>query len=134
MTSKQILDTPSAPTALGPYSVAVESNGFVFVSGQVGFDPQSGERVADDIEVQARRVLDNIGLILSDAGLDYQDVVKTTVFLADIDDFPKVNEIYAEYFDHRSPARSAFQAGALPGGFLIEIEAVAARRAKEAES
>jgi 2-iminobutanoate/2-iminopropanoate deaminase len=131
LTSKQILDTPSAPSALGPYSVAVETHGLVFVSGQVAFDPDTGERVPEDIDSQARRVLDNIGLILSDVGLDYTDVVKTTIFLADIGDYPTVNEIYASYFRDRPPARSAFQAGALPGGFLIEIEVVAARRTTE---
>lgn len=105
----------------------------MFVSGQVGFDPATGERVADDIEVQTRRVLDNLGLILSDVHLDYTDVVKTTIFLADIGDYPVVNEIYGRYFGDGPPARSAFQAGALPGGFLIEIEAIAARRPREEE-
>lgn len=127
----EILDTPSAPKAIGPYSVAVEAGGLVFLSGQVAFDPETGERVPDDIEAQTRRVLDNIGLILGDLGLDYRDVAKTTIFLADIADYPKVNEIYAEYFGDHPPARSAFQAGALPGGFLIEIEVVAERRATE---
>jgi 2-iminobutanoate/2-iminopropanoate deaminase len=127
----EILDTPSAPKAIGPYSVAVEAGGLVFLSGQVAFDPETGERVPDDIEAQTRRVLDNIGLILSDLGLDYRDVAKTTIFLADIADYPKVNEIYAEYFGDHPPARSAVQAGALPGGFLIEIEVVAERRATE---
>ena len=127
----EILDTPSAPKAIGPYSVAVEAGGLVFLSGQVAFDPETGERVPADIEAQTRRVLDNIGLILGDLGLDYRDVAKTTIFLADIADYPKVNEIYAEYFGDHPPARSAVQAGALPGGFLIEIEVVAERRATE---
>lgn len=127
----EILDTPSAPKAIGPYSVAVEAGGLVFLSGQVAFDPETGERVPDDIEAQTRRALDNIGLILGDLGLDYRDVAKTTIFLADIADYPKVNEIYAEYFGDHPPARSAVQAGALPGGFLIEIEVVAERRATE---
>lgn len=124
----RILETPSAPAAIGPYSVAVEAGGFVFLSGQVAFEPATGERVPDDVESQARRVLDNIGLILGDLGLDYRDVVKTTIFLADMGDYPTVNEIYAAYFGDHPPARSAIQAGALPGGFLIEIEAVAATR------
>lgn len=126
--SKRVLETPSAPSAIGPYSVAVESNGFLFVSGQVGLDPATGDRVPDEIEAQARRVLDNIGLILGDASLDYSDVVKTTIFLADMGDYPVVNEIYGGYFDADPPARSAIQAGALPGGFLIEIEVIAATR------
>jgi 2-iminobutanoate/2-iminopropanoate deaminase len=124
----RILDTPSGPAAIGPYSAAVEAGGFVFLSGQVAFDPESGDRVPDDIEAQTRRVLDNIGLILGDLGLDYSDVAKTTVFLADMVDYPAVNEIYASYFGDQPPARSAFQAGALPGGFRIEIEVIAAKR------
>lgn len=125
---RQILDTPSAPPALGPYNVAVEGGGLVFISGQVGIDPSTGERAADDVEVQTRRVLDNIGAILGDQGLDYADVVKTTIFLADIAHFPLVNEVYGGYFSGAAPARSTVQVAALPGGFLIEIEVVAARR------
>ena len=127
--SKQILETPSAPNAIGPYNVAVEAHGLVFLSGQVGVDPVSGERAPDNVEVQAHCVLDNIGVILSDLGLDHSDIVKTTVFLADISDSPVVNDVYAGYFpDGAAPARSAVQAAALPGGYLIEIEVVAARR------
>lgn len=113
---------------MGPYSVAVEVGDLVFMSGQVGFDPVTGDRVADDIEVQTRRVLDNIGGVLADVGLDHSDIVKTTIFLADMADYPRVNEIYAEYFTDQPPARSAIQAAALPGGFLVEIEVVAAKR------
>lgn len=128
---KQILETPSAPAAMGPYSVAVEANGLVFLSGQVPIDPATGERAPDDIEAQARRVLDNIGHILGDIGLDHSDIVKTTVFLTDMAHYPLVNEIYAGYFTNGAPARSAIQAGALPGGYMIEIEVVAARRSRE---
>lgn len=123
---KSILPTPSAPAALGPYSVAVATGGLVFFSGQVPLDPATGERAPDDIEAQTRRVLDTIGLLLGDVGLDYSDVVKATIFMADIADYPKVNEIYTTYFEQEPPARSAIQAGALPGGFLIEIEVIAA--------
>lgn len=125
--SKRILETPSAPAAIGPYSVAVEAQGLVFLSGQVGLDPVTGERVADEIETQTHRVLDNIGLILGDLGLSHADIVKTTIFLADMGDYAKVNQIYSGYFSGEPPARSAIQAGALPGGFLIEIEIVASR-------
>lgn len=128
MSRKKILETPSAPPAMGPYSVAVEVGDLVFMSGQVGFDPVTGDRVADEIEVQTRRVLDNIGGVLADVGLDHSDIVKTTIFLADMADYPRVNEIYAEYFTDQPPARSAIQAAALPGGFLVEIEVVAAKR------
>lgn len=126
--SKQILATPSAPNAIGPYSVAVETAGLVFLSGQVGADPVTGERAPDDIELQTRQVLDNIGAILGDVGLDHSDIVKTTVFLADMADYPVVNQVYAGYFEGAAPARSAVGVAALPGGYLIEIEVVAARR------
>lgn len=124
---KSIPSTPSAPQPMAPYSVAAEAAGLVFVSGQVAIDPASGARAPDDVEAQAHRVMDNIGIILGDLGLGYDDIVKTTIFLADIASFPKVNEVYGSYFAGPPPARSTFQAGALPGGFLVEIEVVAAR-------
>lgn len=128
MSSKEILETPSAPPAMGPYSVAVATGDLVFFSGQVGLNPATGQRVADDIEVQTRRVLDNIGGLLGDVGLDFSDVVKTTIFMKDMGDYPRINDIYAEYFTERPPARSAIAAAALPGDFLVEIEVVAAKR------
>lgn len=128
----KVLNTPSAPAAVGPYSVAVESNGFVFLSGQVGADPATGER-ADDVAGQARRVMDNIGLILGDIGLDHSDIVKTTIFMADMADYATINDVYSSYFTDAPPARSAIQAAALPAGYLVEIEVVAALRAEESE-
>ncbi len=124
---KQVLSTPSAPGALGPYSVAVEAAGLVFVSGQVAIDPATGARAPDDVAAQADQVMRNIGAVLGDVGLGYDDIVKTTIFLADIADFPAVNDVYGSFFDSEPPARSTVQAGALPGGFLVEIEVVAAR-------
>jgi 2-iminobutanoate/2-iminopropanoate deaminase len=124
---KTIPATPSATKPIAPYSVATEANGLVFISGQVAVDPSTGERSPDDIAAQATRVLDNIGVILGDLGLGYGDVVKTTIFLTDMADFAKVNEVYGGYFDTDAPARSTFQVAGLPAGFLIEIEAVAAR-------
>jgi 2-iminobutanoate/2-iminopropanoate deaminase len=112
---------------MGPYSVVTEANGFVFVSGQVAVDPISKERSPDDVEAQTTRVMSNITAILGDLGLGLSDIVKTTIFLANIDDFPKVNDIYAGFLDNQPPARSTVQAGALPGGFLVEIDVVAAR-------
>jgi len=112
---------------LAPYSAATEAGGLVFLSGQVGLDPISGERAPDDVAAQAHQVMRNIGGVLGDLGLGYEDIVKTTVFLADISNFGDVNEVYKSYFDGSFPARSAVQAGALPGGFLVEIEVVAAR-------
>jgi 2-iminobutanoate/2-iminopropanoate deaminase len=124
---KTVPDTPSAPSPLAPYSIATEANGFVFLSGQVALDPATGERESDNIAAQTHRVMMNIGLVLGDLGLSFPDIVKTTIFLAAIADFPAVNEVYAGYFEDAPPARSTVQAGALPGGFLVEIEVVAAR-------
>jgi 2-iminobutanoate/2-iminopropanoate deaminase len=112
---------------MGPYSFATEAGGLVFLSGQVALDPATGDRRPDDIEIQTRQVMDNIGAILGDLGLTHEDIAKTTIFLAEMADYPKVNEVYASYFGTEPPARSAIQAGALPGGFLVEIEVVAAR-------
>jgi len=125
--SKTVPATPSAPNAMGPYSFVTEAGGLVFLSGQVALDPVTGDRRPDDVEIQARQVMDNIGDILGDLGLSYEDIAKTTIFLADMADYPKVNNVYGSYFGTEPPARSAIQAGALPGGFLVEIEAVAAR-------
>ncbi len=124
---KSVPQTPSAPSAMGPYSFATEAGGLVFLSGQVALDPMTGERSPDDVVAQSHRVMKNIGAILGDLDLGYPDIAKTTIFLADIDDYPAVNEVYGSYFDLEPPARSAIQAGALPGGFLVEIEVVAAR-------
>lgn len=124
---KNVPHTPSAPQALGPYSFATEAHGLVFLSGQVPLDPSTGERAPDDIEAQTHQVMKNIGMLLGDLGLGYDDIVKTTIFLADMADYPKVNEIYGSYFEAEPPARSAIQAAALPAGFRIEIEVIAAR-------
>lgn len=124
---KTVPETPSAPKSLAPYSPATEAAGLIFLSGQVGLDPATGERGSDDVAAQAHQVMSNIGAVLGDLGLGYDDIVKTTVFLADIGDFGTVNEVYESFFEGEFPARSAFQAGALPGGFLVEIEVVAAR-------
>lgn len=124
--TKRILETPSSPAPLGPYSPAVEAGGLVFLSGQVALGPGGG-RTDGPAAVQTRRVMDNIGRLLADAGLGYEHIVKTTIFMADIADYQEINEVYAGYFDGEPPARSAVQAAALPGGFSVEIEAVAAR-------
>jgi 2-iminobutanoate/2-iminopropanoate deaminase len=124
---KTIPETPSAPQSLAPYSAAAEAAGLVFLAGQVGLDPKTGEKASDDVEAQTRQVMSNIGAVLDDLGLGYEDIVKTTIFLADIGDFATVNDVYASYFEADFPARTTVQAGALPGGFLVEIEVVAAR-------
>ena len=124
---KQIPHIEGAVEPIGPYSMATEANGFVFISGQVPIDPATNAPVQGDVTVQTRRVLDNVAAILSGVGLSFADVVKTTIFLADIKDFPTVNGIYAEYVGDEPPARSTVQVGALPGGYQVEIEAIAAR-------
>ncbi len=124
---KSVPHTPSAPKALGPYSFAAEAHGLVFLSGQVGLDPTTGGRAPEDIASQTHQVMKNIGRLLGDLGLRHEDVVKTTIFLTDMGDYPEVNEVYGSYFKSEPPARSAIQAAALPAGFQVEIEVIAAR-------
>ena len=124
---KQIPDVPHGPAALGAYSVATEANGFVFISGQVAIDPATNSKVEGGVADQTRQILTNYEAILGDLGLTKDDIVKTTIFLADINDFAEVNGIYGDYFADAKPARSTIQAGGLPGGFQVEIEAIAAR-------
>lgn len=124
---KIIHDAPSGPAPIGPYSIVTEANGFVFLSGMVPIVPATGKPLEGDIKAQTHQVMKNIGAVLGDVGLGFDDIVKTTVFLADIADFPDVNEVYGEYVGESRPARSTIQAGALPGGFLVEIETISAR-------
>lgn len=124
---KQIHEVPSVPRPIGPYSVAAEANGFVFFSGQVSIDPETNEPMHGDVEDQTHRIMRNIGLALGDVGLGYDDIVKTTIFLGDMADFPLVNGVYDGYLNESRPARSTVEAAALPGGFKVEIEVVAAR-------
>ena len=123
---KQIISTPNAPQAIGPYSQAVEANGFVFVSGQIPIVPATGQ-MPDGIEAQTEQVMRNIGAILEAAGLTYSNVVKTTVLLKCIADFATMNGIYAKYFTADCPARAAFEVSALPKGALIEVEVIACK-------
>ena len=113
------------PKAIGPYSVWREAGELVFFSGQIPLDPNSGQLVSNDIKAQATQALKNVGGALNAAGLDYKDVVKTTVFLSDINDFGAVNEVYAEFFKQPYPARSAVGIAALPKGAQVEIEVIA---------
>lgn len=125
MTDLKEVQTLKAPAAIGPYSQAIIAGGFVFTAGQIPLDPGTGEMMAGDIGVQAERVLDNLKAVLDAAGSSLTNVVKCTVFLADIADFAAVNEVYARYFTEPYPARSAVQVAALPKGARVEIEAVA---------
>lgn len=124
---KSVPPISSGPKPVGPYSIATEANGLVFVSGQVAFDPATHTRVEGDVAAEAERVMTNIGLILGDVGLDYDDIVKTTIFLIDIADFAAVNAVYGRFFTGPPPARSTFAVAALPVGFKVEIEVIAAR-------
>lgn len=125
--TRRAVSTSGAPAAIGAYSQAIASDGFVFCSGQIGLDPATGELV-DGVEAQAERALKNLSAVLDAAGLAIADVVKTTIFLADIDDFSAVNGVYARHMPDPPPARSTFAVGALPKGARVEIEAIAHRR------
>jgi len=124
---KSVPTLTSGPAPVGPYSIAAEANGFVFLSGQVAFDPATGDRVEETIAAEAEQIMQNVGAILGDLGLGYDDIVKTTIFLADINDFAAVNEVYGRFFTEEPPARSTIQVAALPVGFQVEIEVIAAR-------
>ena len=119
--------TEGAPRAIGPYSQAVSTDGWLYTSGQVGLDPATGELVAGGFEAQARRVFDNLEQVLASAGCTFADVVKATVFVADLGDFPKLNALYAERMGDHRPARSTVQVAGLPKGALVEIDLVAVR-------
>ena len=124
---KKVISTKDAPQAIGPYSQAIAANGFLFISGQLGVTP-SGEFAGADVKSQAQRSLQNLQAILNEAGLGFENVVKTTIFLADIADFAAVNEIYAEFFNEPYPARSTVAVKTLPKGGLVEIELIAATK------
>jgi 2-iminobutanoate/2-iminopropanoate deaminase len=117
--------TAGAPGAIGPYSQAIKAGGFLFASGQIPLDPTTGTLTQGGITAQAHQVLQNLGAVLNEAGISYDRVVKTTVYLADMADFPAVNEVYATYFPAPAPARATIQAAGLPRNVLIEIDLVA---------
>lgn len=121
----QRVQTADAPAAIGPYSQGIIASGFVFTAGQVPFDPQSMQLVEGDIAVQTEQVMKNLSAILREAGASLQTVVKTTVFLRDMDDFVAMNEVYARHFGEHKPARSTVQVARLPRDVAVEIEAVA---------
>ena len=120
------ITTAGAPAAVGPYCHAKLAGNTLYCSGQLGLVPETGA-LAEGVEAQAKQALENLGVILKEAGMDFSDVVKTTVFLADINDFAAINAIYADYFKVEPPARSCVEVAALPKGGLFEIEAVAVK-------
>ena len=126
--TRQAISTSGAPAAIGPYSQGIASGDLVFCSGQLGLDPASGAMVEGGVEAQAERALRNLAAVLDAAGCSWSDVVKTTIYLADINDFGAVNGIYATFMADPPPARSTFAVGDLPKGGRIEIEAIARRR------
>ena len=126
--TRDAVATSGAPGAIGPYSQAIRSDPFVFCSGQVGLDPATGEFVAGGVDAQAERALANLSAVLDAAGVGWADVVKTTIFLADVADFAAVNAVYGRYMPEPPPARSTVGVGGLPKGALVEIEAIARRR------
>ena len=122
---REIVSTENAPGAIGPYSQAVKAGNLVFCSGQIPLDPRTGEFVSDDVAEQTRQVLKNLSAVLEAAETSLNNVVKTTVFLADMSDFAAMNEVYAEFFSENKPARATVQAARLPRDARVEIECIA---------
>jgi 2-iminobutanoate/2-iminopropanoate deaminase len=122
---KKIISTRMAPGAIGPYSQAVKTGGFVFLSGQIAIDPVSGQIEADDVASQAKQVMDNLSAVLEEAGGSLADLVKTTVYLIDLNDFSLVNEVYGSYFSTDPPARATVEVSRLPREVLVEIDGIA---------
>lgn len=123
---KKVISTKRAPAAIGPYSQGVMINNFLFISGQLPMDPETMEMVTGDIQQQTKQSLENIKAILEEAGLNFNNVIKTTVFIKDMDDFAKINEIYGNYFNKNKPARACVEVARLPKDAGVEIEAIAA--------
>lgn len=124
---KTIISTDAAPKAVGPYSQAVEANGFLFISGQIPINPETGQVLEGGIKEQTEQVLINIGAVLEEAGYSYKDVVKCTCLLEDMDNFKAMNEVYSGYFTEEQPARAAYGVTKLPLGVMIEIETIACK-------
>ena len=122
------IQTKLAPQPIGPYSQAVESNGFIFTSGQIAINPQTNALIEGDVTAQAKQVFENLKAVLEAAGSDLNHVVKTTIFLQDLGDFTRVNEIYAAYFGKAAPARSTVQVARLPKDVLIEVDCIAEKK------
>lgn len=122
---KKVISTVNAPKAIGPYSQAIEAGGFIFVSGQIPLIPATGDLVEGSVEVQTARVLENLKAILDAAGSTLENVVKTTVYLTNMEDFTKVNGIYGQYFQENPPARVCVEVSKLPKGALVEIDVIA---------
>jgi len=125
--NKKVVYTKNAPSPVGPYSQAIEANGFIFLSGQIPMDAVSGNMEDQDVEKQTKKVMENIRMLLEAENLGFGNIVKTTIFITDMNNFQKVNSIYASYFNSEFPARSTVEVAGLPKNALVEIEAVAFR-------
>ncbi|QVK17294.1 RidA family protein [Mycoplasmatota bacterium] len=122
---KEVIFTNNAPKAIGPYSQAIKVNNMLFVSGQIALDPETMELVSNDVVAQTHQVLKNIKAILKEAGFELNDVVKTSIFIKDMNDFGRINEVYGQYFDTHKPARATVEVSRLPKDVKVEIELIA---------
>ncbi len=129
MTPRQPITSSSAPAAIGPYSQAIEANGLIFCSGQLGLDPVTGQKVAGGVAAETRRALENLKAVLTAAGSSLDQVVRTSVYLTDLSEFQTLNAVYAEFFPSPAPARTTLQVAALPKQGCVEIDAIALRQA-----
>lgn len=125
--TKRVIHTEKAPAALGPYSQAIEANGMLFVSGQIPFVPETMECISDDVKEQTRQSLENVKAILEKAGYTLNDVIKAGVLIKDMNDFPEINEVYADYFNTNKPARACVEVARLPKDVKVEIEVIAVK-------
>lgn len=126
-TRREIIDSPNAPAAIGPYSQAILAGNTLYLSGQIAFVPETGELIKGDIEQETARTLENLGAVLRAAGMDYANVVTCMLYFTDINDYAQVNEVYSRYFNESPPARAAVEVSALPRGARIEISCIAVR-------
>ncbi len=126
-TRREIIDSPNAPAAIGPYSQGILAGNTLYCSGQIAFKPETGDLVQGDIEEETVQTLENLGAVLKGAGMSYRNVVSCTVYLTDISDYGQVNEVYARYFNESPPAREAIEVSALPRGARVEISCIAVR-------
>lgn len=122
---KKAILTDKAPQPIGPYSQAIEANGLIYCSGQIPLDPQSGKLAAEDVQGQTRKVMENLSAVLTQAGSSLDKIVKTTIFIKSMNDFPKINEVYGSFFTGTPPARSTVEVSRLPKDVLVEVDAIA---------
>lgn len=126
-TEKQVIQSPDAPKAIGPYSQAILAGNTLYVSGNIAIDPETGKMDTLNLETETRRVMSNLGAVLKEAGMSYNNIVKATIFMTDINNYRQINTIYAEYFKDKPPAREAIQVVALPAGAHVEVSCVAVK-------